>query len=142
LVVVPPQTFEKRLEEFRQEGKNLNDLLAWAHAKAVSEVHKQLNPSKESRLRVVIDEFSRLKTEQRLRRVLDLNRVELIQKPRAEDVVSVGAASIVARNARDDWIRSASDRLGVDLIRLSPEDARKLEDLSYFAKTSYLKKRL
>ena len=139
-VIVPPQTFNKRLEEFRQEGKNLNDLLAWAHAKAVSEVHKQLNPSRESRVRVVIDEFSRRKTQQRLSRVLDLDAVELIQKPRAEDVVSVGAASIVARNARDDWIGSASNRLAVDLSRLSPEDARKREDLDFLAKTSYLKK--
>jgi len=142
LVIVPPQTFNKRLEEFRLERKNLNDLLAWAHAKAVSEVHKQLNPGRESYVRVVIDEFSRLKTQQRLKRVIDLNSVELIQKPRAEDVVSVGAASIVARNARDDWIGSASDRLGVDLSRLNPEDARKRSDLDFFAKTSYLKNRL
>ncbi|UCH05194.1 MAG: hypothetical protein JSW05_03250 [Candidatus Thorarchaeota archaeon] len=141
-VIVPPQTFNKRLEEFHQEGKNLNDLLAWAHAKAVSEVHKQLNPSRESRVRVVVDEFSRLKTQQRFRRAIDLDTVELIQKPRAEDVVSVGAASIVARNARDAWIGSASDRLGVDLSRLSSEDAQKRDDLSFFAKTSYLKKRL
>lgn len=142
LVIVPPQTFNKRLEEFRHEGKNLNDLLAWAHAKAVSEVYKQLNPSRESLVRVVVDEFSRLKTRQRLNRVLDLDTVELIQKPRAEDVVSVGAASIVARNARDDWIGSTSDRLGVDLNRLSPDDARRREDLDFFAKTSYLKGRL
>ncbi len=141
-VIVPPQTFNKRLEEFRQEGKNLNDLLAWAHAKAVSEVYRQLRTNKMSRLRVVVDEFSRRKTRERLERVIDLDTVELIQKPRAEDIVSVGAASIIARNIRDEWIMSASDRLGVDLRRLSPKEARKREDLDSFAKTSYLKNRL
>ncbi|MHA2378964.1 MAG: hypothetical protein ACXADS_06790 [Candidatus Thorarchaeota archaeon] len=139
LVTVPPQAFNKRLEEFREEGKNLNDLLAWAHAKAVSEVYKQLKRSGESLVRIVIDEFSRLKTQRRLERVIDLDTVEVIQKPRAEDVVSVAAASIVARNAREDWIKSASDQLGMDLSLLKPQDARKRNDLDFFAKTSYLK---
>lgn len=139
LVTVPPRAFNKRLDEFRGEGKNLNDLLAWAHAKAVSEVHKQLKPGGESLVRVVIDEFSRLKTQRRLERVIDLDTIEVIQKPRAEEVVSVAAASIIARNAREDWIEAASARLGVDLSLLKPQDARKRSDLDFFAKTSYLK---
>ena len=138
LVVVPPPTFNERLEEFREEGKNLNDLLAWAHAKAIAEVYKQLKPSEDSVVRVVVDEFSRHKTRSRLSRVIDLDTIELVQKPRAEDVVSVAAASIVARNAREDWIESASERLGLDLRSLKPEEARVRDDMSLFAKSSYL----
>ncbi len=138
LVVVPPPTFNERLEEFREEGKNLNDLLAWAHAKAVAEVYKQLKPSEDSLVRVVVDEFSRHKTQSRLGRVIDLDTIELVQKPRAEDIVSVAAASIVAKNAREDWIESASERLGLDLRSLKPEEARVRDDMPLFAKSSYL----
>lgn len=140
-VLISPPTFNERFEELRREGKNLNDLLAWAHAKAVSEVYDLLRPSEDSEVRVVIDEFSRLKTKIRLHRVLDLDSLDLVQKPRAEDVISVAAASIIAKDARESWIESASNRLGVDLRLLNPDEAHRRDDLNQFAKTSYLRNR-
>ncbi|MFW9800008.1 MAG: hypothetical protein ACFFD9_06210 [Candidatus Thorarchaeota archaeon] len=140
-VLISPSTFNDRFEELHREGKDLNDLLAWAHAKAISEVYKLLKPSEDSEFRVVVDEFSRLKTKIRLDRVLDLDSFELVQKPRAEDVISVAAASIIAKDAREDWIESASERIGIDLRSLNPKEALKRDDLNQFAKTSYLRKR-
>ncbi len=140
-VLISPSTFNARFEELHREGKNLNDLLAWAHAKAVSEVYRLLKSSEDKETRVVIDEFSRLKTKIRLNRVLDLESIELVQKPRAEDVISVAAASIIAKDARESWIESAAKRLRVDLRSLNPDEALRRHDLNQFAKTSYLRKR-
>lgn len=140
-VLISPETFNKRVEELHDEGRTLDDLLAWAHAKAIGEVHDQLKREHAAaRMKVIIDEFSRLKAEDRLSRVLSLKEVHLVQKPRAEDEMAVAAASIVARRLREEWIDITSARLGVDLRSLTPEGAARRSDLHKLAKTSYLRK--
>jgi ribonuclease HIII len=140
-VLISPQTFNERMDELHDEGKSLNDLLAWAHAKVIGEVHSQLSHDHAgSRFEVVIDEFSKLKTEERLSRVLTMKEVEVIQRPRAEDEMAVAAASIVARALRNEWVDSTSKRLGIDLLRMTPEDAIRRSDRDKLIKTGYLKK--
>ena len=140
-VTLPPDAFNALLKEFHDEGKNLNDLLAWAHAKAISQVASELDlRSGTQQVRIVVDEFARSKTEERLARVIDLNSVDLIQKPHAEDEIAVAASSIVARNAREDWIDEASARLELNLRTLSITEAANRDDRDLYAKTSYLRK--
>ena len=136
-VLVTPKRFNEMFAELHKEGKSLNDLLAWSHAKVISEVYSRLKGEWKN-IRVVIDEFSRIKTEWRLARVLDLESVELIQRPRAEDEIAVAAASIVAREGREKWIDRESRSLGIDLRELSPIEADARADRSRIAKTQYL----
>jgi len=138
VVMIPPETFNKRFEELHQEGKGLNDLLAWGHSKAIHEVYQGL--SSKSRIRVVIDEFARSKTEERLARLISLKAIELIQRPRAEDEIAVAAASIIAREEREKWIDWKSSKLGIDLRDLSVEDANKRNDKHTISKLQYLSK--
>jgi ribonuclease HIII len=137
-VLIAPKRFNAMFEQMHEEGKSLNDLLAWGHAKAVSEVHSSLKPRERDGVRVVIDEFSRIKTEIRLARVLDLQGIDLIQRPRAEDEIAVAAASILAREGRERWIDWKSSKLDIDLRELSPLEADKRKDRSDIAKVSYL----
>lgn len=137
-VLIPPRRFNAMFYELHREGKSLNDLLAWAHAKAISDVYSALSTAERVGLRVVIDEFAKDKTERRLRRVLNLEDVELIQKPRAEDEIAVAAASILAREARERWIDAESSKLNIDLRELSSIEANERSDRSEFAKTNYL----
>ncbi len=140
-VILPPDAFNALLKEFHDEGKNLNDLLAWAHAKAISQVVSELDlRSGTQQVRIVVDEFARFKTEERLARVINLDSVDLIQRPHAEDEIAVAASSIVARNAREDWIDEASARLELNLRTLSMTEAAHRDDLGLYAKTSYLRK--
>jgi len=140
-VSLPPDSFNALLKEFHDEGKNLNDLLAWAHAKAISQVVSELDLRNGNRqVRIVVDEFARSKTEERLARVIDLDSVDLIQRPHAEDEIAVAASSIVARNAREDWIDEASVRLELNLRTLSMMEATNRDDCSLYAKTSFLRK--
>jgi len=140
-VLVSPQTFNERMEELHDEGKSLNDLLAWAHAKVIGEIHSQLKRDHAGmRSEVVIDEFSKLKTQERLRRVLALKEVDVIQRPRAEDEMAVAAASVIARRVRDEWIDRTSKQLGVDLLSLTPNDAVRRADRRRLAKIGYLEK--
>jgi ribonuclease HIII len=138
-ILVSPESFNSKIADFHKEGKNLNDLLAWAHAKAISELLDSLPKlDSEDRVRIIVDEFDSRKTEYRLSRVIGLDRFELIQKHNAEEETPVAAASIIARNAREQWIEEASLRTGFDLRTLSLEHAKKRDDIISIAKVTYL----
>lgn len=137
VVVIGPERFNKLLRDARDEGKNLNDILAWAHARAIEQVYRKL-PKGVKRIKVVVDEFDRLRTEERLRRVLRLERIVLEQRPRAEEETAVAAASILARAEWELWVDRESRRLGLDLRRMTRKEAMARRDVESFAKVSYL----
>jgi ribonuclease HIII len=137
-LLISPERFNKQIEEFRKEGKNLNDMLAWAHTKVITEVYEAIG-NREEPLKIVVDQFARVKTEARLRMKIDLGKIELIQRPKAEDEIAVAAASIIAREAREAWIDWACNKFGFDLRELSVQDAYEHKDKNIFSKVSYVK---
>ena len=138
VVSIGPERFNKLFGEAREEGKNLNDLLAWAHATAIEKVYRSLLQGT-ARIKVVIDEFDRLRTERRLMRVLDLDQIVLEQSPRAEEEMAVASAGILARAERELWIDRESSRLNLDLRRITPKEAMSRKDIGEFAKIKYLR---
>jgi len=139
VITIAPRKFNDLLRELKKEGKSLNDILAWGHAKAIGEVYRELQSKKISgKVKLVIDEFDRLKTEDRLSRVLKLENLELEQTPRAEEETAVAAASILARAVREFWIDEESKRLDLDLRNLSAAEAVTCKDIESFAKVSFL----
>jgi ribonuclease HIII len=137
-VLISPEKFNQRLAELHEEGKNLNDLLAWAHSLAISKVFKTIGPSLASDVQIVVDEFARAKTRERLDRVIDLDSVNLVQRHQAEDEIAVAAASISARAARELWIDGARKSLNIELREISKEEARNHPEKHRFAKTQYI----
>lgn len=137
-LMITPETFNVRFEELHNEGKDLNDLLAWGHVKVISEVHQNL--SSDLAIRIVVDEFARIKTEQRLARIIPLETLELIQRPRAEDEIAVAAASILARESREEWIDRQSEKMKLDLRGLSILEANEHDDKHKLTKLAYLAK--
>jgi ribonuclease HIII len=85
--------------------------------------------------------FDKIKTEDRLKRVLDLKKFDLDHRPKAEIETSVAAASIIARAVRELWIDEKSKDFGLDLRKFSVEEARSHPNADFFAKVSFLKKR-
>jgi ribonuclease HIII len=140
-LLISPEKFNSQIEEFRKEGKNLNDLLAWAHTKVITEVYEAVK-SRDEPIKIVIDQFARVKTETRLRSKIDLKKIELIQRPKAEDEIAVAAASIIAREAREAWIDWACEKFGFDLRKIRLHDAYDHVDRNAFAKMSYIKSEL
>ncbi|OLS26179.1 MAG: Ribonuclease HIII [Candidatus Thorarchaeota archaeon AB_25] len=136
-LLISPETFNSQIEEFRKEGKNLNDMLAWAHTKVISEVYETIR-TRDEPIKIVVDQFARVKTEARLRGKLDLGTIELVQRPKAEDEIAVAAASIIAREAREAWIDWACEKFGYDLRELSVREAYDHANKNTFAKTTYL----
>jgi len=136
-LLISPDKFNTQIEEFRKEGKNLNDMLAWAHTKVISDIYEVIRTQDEP-IKIVVDQFARVKTEARLRTKIDLRKVELVQRPKAEDEIAVAAASIIAREARESWIDWACEKFGFDLRELSVNEAFEHVKNHSFAKTSYL----
>ena len=110
--VIAPPRYNALYDAFRTEGRRLNDLLAWAHARSIEDIlDGGLDPAY-----AIVDQFAdsrvvegRLQT---LTRSLGL-RVE--QFPRAEADVAVAAASVLAREAFLSWLSRAAERVGVPL---------------------------
>ena len=140
-LLISPEKFNSQIEDFRKEGKNLNDMLAWAHTKVISEVYESVK-EREENIKIVVDQFARVKTEARLRGKLDLSKIELVQRPKAEDEIAVAAASIIAREAREAWIDWACQKFGFDLRELSIKEAYEHTDRNAFTKTTYVKSEL
>lgn len=139
VVLITPSRFNEFLQEVKREGKSLNDILAWGHSKAISQVYSELQEKRiNGKMKLVIDEFDKIKTERRLKRVLTLREFDFEQKPRAEEETAVAAASILARAARELWIDEESKRLNVDLRKISATVARDLPNVKEFAKLSFL----
>ena len=135
-----PKRFNELIQEFRDEQKKLDELIAWAHSMAINKVNEELITKKIKADLILIDEFNRYITNIRLSRKIDPALFEIIQKPHAEEHISVACASILAKNYRETWISKKSEELTLDLRSLTPKNALDLTYVQHIAKVSYLKK--
>ncbi|HEY5648401.1 MAG TPA: ribonuclease HIII, partial [Nitrospiria bacterium] len=114
LVAIGPERYNSLYEKM----KNLNRLLAWAHARALENLlEKQDVP------RAVADQFG----DERLIQEALLNKgktIQLEQRPRAEDDPAVAAASIMARAEFLRRLEKLSQTSGVTLPKGASEKVK------------------
>ncbi|MDD1753180.1 MAG: ribonuclease HIII [Methanotrichaceae archaeon] len=112
-VELPPERYNELYEEFKKEGKNLNHLLAWGHARAIESLLE-----KNSCTHAVADQFGDEKLI--LSKLMEKGkRLELIQTPKGERYIAVAGASILAR----DRFLSRMDKLGQEYSITLPKGA-------------------
>jgi len=136
VLVVSPTRFNELFTIFRKEGKTLNDLLAWGHKTAIEMLLTE--QVLEQKVKVVIDEFDRIKTSRELQKLKAFSKLTIIQRPRAEELTSVAAASVLARAAREEWIDNENRKLKTDLRVLSEEEVRLFPNVNEIAKIDYI----
>jgi ribonuclease HIII len=105
VVTVGPEKYNELWAKLR----NLNRLLAWAHARAIENVLERVPAGK-----AVTDQFG----DERFVRQALLKKgreIELVQMPRAEEDPAVAAASILARAEFLTRLRSLSREVGLEL---------------------------
>lgn len=109
VVEINPARYNDLYEQFRREGKNLNTLLAWAHARVLENLLAQVECH-----RAITDQFADPRyVESKLQ--ARGKKIELIQMPRAEVHVGVAAASILARARFLERIDALSGQFGMTL---------------------------
>jgi len=116
--ILMPETYNKMYAEFQKEGKNLNELLAWAHTASIKDVLEMI---KYERVQVVIDKFDVEKTYERLTGI-DKSKVEVIQKSKGETEIPVAAASIIAKRAFETSVDELNKKYQINLRSQKPED--------------------
>jgi ribonuclease HIII len=105
IVAVGPEKYNELYEKLR----NLNRLLAWAHARAIENILERVPAGK-----AVTDQFG---DEKFVRNALlkKGRAIELVQMPRAEEDPAVAAASILARAEFLTRLHSLSREIGTEL---------------------------
>lgn len=100
----------KRYNLLYARFKNLNVLLAWAHAEVIAALSAEQPDCKHA----LSDKFAH---ESLLKRTLARHKLDIVleQKVRAEADVAVAAASILAREAFVSWMNKTSARAGITL---------------------------
>jgi ribonuclease HIII len=107
VVAISPERYNEMYAKIR----NLNRLLAWAHARVIENLLTRVDCS-----RVISDQFGDERVLQRA--LMEKGRaVQLVQRPRAEDDVAVAAASIIARSEFLNRLRQLGDKEGVELAK-------------------------
>ncbi|HEV3000468.1 MAG TPA: ribonuclease HIII [Solirubrobacteraceae bacterium] len=103
LTVVAPPRYNALYADFRREGRGLNDLLAWAHARSIEDL---LDAGADPAY-AIVDQFADARViERRLLSGTRRRELRVVQFPRAEADVAVAAASILAR---DEFLRRLGD---------------------------------
>jgi ribonuclease HIII len=141
---IGPKRYNELYRQMRGEGKNLNTLLAWGHARSLEDLlAKGVKPEF-----AVVDQFADARyIEQRILADTRQSGLEIKQFPKAEADIAVAAASVLAREAFLEWLERESARTKVTLPKgASPQviaAAREIvarygrERLDDLAKTSF-----
>ncbi len=91
-IEMPPERYNELYDRFKKEGKNLNHLLAWGHARVIESLLEKNLCSY-----AVADQFGNERFI--LSKLMEKGKkLHLIQTPRAERYTAVAAASILARD--------------------------------------------
>jgi ribonuclease HIII len=106
IVLIGPEKYNSLYEKFT----NLNDLLAWGHARVIENLLTQKPDCKRS----LSDKFANERVIQHA--LLKQGRqIKIDQRTRAESDIAVAAASILARDKFVRWLDSRGKQLGIAL---------------------------
>lgn len=108
-VVMPPERYNTLYSEFAREGKNLNHLLAWGHARALESLMEHSDCP-----RAVADQFGN-ESYIKSRLMGRAKSLQLTQLHRGERFRGVAAASILARDRFLEYIERLSTTYGMTL---------------------------
>lgn len=108
-VEIVPESYNRLYGEFKSEGKNLNHLLAWGHARAIESLLQ-----KETCSHAIADQFG---DENYIRSKLmeKGKKLQLIQLPKGERYIAVAAASILARDRFLSRMENLRDTYRIEL---------------------------
>jgi ribonuclease HIII len=109
IIEISPEKYNHLYDQIRKEKKNLNDLLAWGHAKAIEDLLTKVDCKI-----AIIDKFADERIV--LAKLQERGKqLEIIQMQKAEANVAVAAASILARERFIQKLSQLSKLYKIDL---------------------------
>lgn len=114
-IEIPPERYNELYESFLEEGKNLNLLLAWGHARAIESLLERLSCT-----HAVADQFG--DEHYILSKLMEKGKqLKLVQLPKGERYLAVAAASILARDRFLARLEKLSQEYGAGLPKGASE---------------------
>lgn len=111
---INPDRFNTLFRQMHSEGKNLNTLLAWGHARSIEDLLRKGIKAPFA----IVDQFGDVSyIENKILADTRQSGIEILQYPKAESDTAVAAASILARESFIDWLDRESAKLGMPLPR-------------------------
>jgi len=107
IIEISPEAYNSLYEKFLAEGKNLNHLLAWGHAKAIEEILSNVECEIAIADQFADERFILSKLQEKGK------KLKLIQMHRAEENIAVASASILARTRFLDRLTQLSERFNI-----------------------------
>ena len=139
--------FNELVTEMKREERNQEDLLAWQHSNALETMKKRLREKgyteekNNDSFLVIIDQFDKIKTDERMERLITEN-ITVIQHTKAEGLsVVVAAASIVAKNKRNERIKMLEEKYGIELNGKTVKKLKKHPEANEFLKMVFVRKK-
>lgn len=111
VIEITPSTYNNLYSTFKNEGKNLNTLLAWGHAKAIEEVLLKVDCKIAVSDKFADERFILSKLQEKGR------GIHLIQEHKAESYTAVAAASILARARFLERMKKMSNDYRIDFAK-------------------------
>jgi len=113
---LPPEKYNEIYDKLRIQGKGLNTVLAWCHARVIQDLAEKFDVEG-----AVADQFgdeSYIESEiRRNPKMKDARGIRLIQRPKAEQNVAVAAASILARDRFARRIKEMSQKYRLAILK-------------------------
>lgn len=108
IIEISPKKYNELYDQFQREGKNLNTLLAWGHAKSMEELLHKVDCKIAIADQFADESFIINKLQERGK------KLELMQAHKAEQNVAVAAASILARATFLEKLLELSNEYGIE----------------------------
>ena len=109
IIEISPERYNILYEQFKNENKNLNTLLAWGHAKAIEDVLSKVECNIAIADQFANENFILSKLQERGK------KIKLIQMHKAEQNIAVAAASILARARFLEKLAKLSNEFNIEL---------------------------
>lgn len=127
---LPPTKYNDFFEKMKAQGKGLNTVLAWCHARVIQDLAEQFEFEAaiadqfgdESYIRLEIAGNPKMK---------EARKLELIQQPKAEKNIAVATASILARDRFAKRIREYSEKYEINIPKGAGPDAKKVAKILF-----------
>lgn len=114
VVQLNPSKYNQLYSSFKSQGKGLNELLAWMHAKVID----NLMANNLGLKMALVDQFANEMVMQRAcQKSIKEHQFVLTQRTKAEENFAVAAASIIARDRLLKWHHLQKEELGFELPR-------------------------
>lgn len=127
IIEISPETYNNLYDDFKKEGKTLNTLLAWGHAKAIEELLGKVDCDNALSDKFADERFIISKLQEKGK------KIKLRQEHKAESNIAVAAASILARARFLDKMHNLSQEYKIELAKgasdLVIEQAKKIVQL-------------